>query len=80
MIATLTPDQPSARALADRALIGERDLERRVHGFRARSGEEYPVETGGRDFGEAFCKAEGERMAQLKAWCVIEAFQLGGDC
>ena len=79
MIATLAPDQPRARSLADRALIGERDLERGVHRFRTRSGEEYPIETARRDVGQALGEAESERMAQLKTRRIVKIFQLGRD-
>ena len=44
VIALLAADQPGALALAAGAVVGERDLQRRVHRLRAGVGEEDPVE------------------------------------
>ena len=49
VIAALAADQPRARAFAARAVIGERDLERRVDRFGAGIGEEDVVEALRRD-------------------------------
>jgi hypothetical protein len=40
MIAALSANDAGARTLADRALIGDGDLERRIHRFGTRAGKE----------------------------------------
>ena len=44
VIGALAPDQPVALALAARPMIGDRDFERGVNGFRSGVGEEHAVE------------------------------------
>jgi hypothetical protein len=80
MVAALAPNEARARALADRALIGQRDLERGVYRFGAGVGEEYPVEP---YFGTTRCDRRQPRsefkcagMAHLKCRGIIQLLQL----
>ena len=83
VIAALAPDQLGARALADGALVGERDLQGGVDGFGAGAGEEHPVEAGlraaRRDGGEALGEVEGRRMAHLERGREVEGGELALD-
>ncbi len=80
VIAALAPDHPGPGALADGALVGERDLERGIDRFRARAGEEHPVERAGRrDGGETLGELEGDRVAHLERGRVVEGRELALD-
>jgi hypothetical protein len=83
MIAALAPDQACARSLADRPLIGDRDLERRVHRLRARTREEDAVQRCGGSARshprEALGKVERDRVAHLKAGRIIHRVELSRD-
>ena len=83
VIAALAPDQAGPRALADGALIGDRDLESRIDRFRTRAGEEHPLELvralarsdGGKPLGEI----EHDGMAHLEGRGEIEIGDLVRD-
>ena len=83
VITALPADQPRPRALADGALIGDGDLQRRVDGLRSGSGEEYPVEAGLRSAGshgrKAFSKFEGDRMSHLERRRIVQFGQLAAN-
>ena len=70
MIALLTADNSGTGALADGALVGDRDLESGVHGFRSGSGEEDAIEAGLRtawgDFSKLGGKVESDRVTHLE--------------
>ncbi len=79
VIGALAADQALARALPDRALIGERDLQRGVGGFRARIAEEHVVEIAGREFGDARGELERQRMGELEGRREVELARLALD-
>ena len=72
MIAALATDQPHTRRIALHVVIGERDLERGVDGFRAGIAEENVVEIAGRQRGDAARQFERLGMGKLKSRRVIE--------
>ena len=76
VIALFASDQAHARGVAAGALIGDGDLERRVHGFRAGVGEKYPVHARRRYLGEPGREFEGERMAHLERRRELHGAQL----
>ena len=76
VIAALAADQPGARALADGALVGERDLERGVDRFRAGIGEEGVVEVAREQMGELRGELERLGMAPLEAGREVELGRL----
>src|SRR6185295_8271827 len=80
MIAALTPDKPCALAFITGAMVGERDLERRVDRLRAGVAEEDVVEVAGKHAGEAVGEFERCRVAELEGWCVVELHRLLTDC
>ena len=72
VIAALPADQADALALALGPPIGQRDLERGIDAFRARVGEEDPVQAFRHDAGHAGGELKGQRMAQLEGGRIIE--------
>ena len=79
VIAALASDQAGARSLADRALVGERDLERGIDRLRPRSGEEHPIEAARRDLRQSLGEGEGDRMAHLEGRRIIHGGKLRRD-
>ena len=79
MIAALAADQPGAGALAVDLVIGQRDLQRGVGGLRSGIAEEYVVEAGGREVGDAACKLERLGNAELERRRVVQRLGLFGD-
>ena len=80
VIAALTADEPCARCLAIRPVIGNRDLERRVGRFRPRIAEKHMVEIGRRQRRHAACKLEDLGMGELEGRREVEFASLGLDC
>ena len=66
VIATLAPDQTEAAAFAARAVIGQRDLERRVRRFRARVGKEDARIAARREACETLRELESDGMPHLE--------------
>ena len=66
VVAALAADQPGARAFAARAVVGDGDLQRRVHRLGAGVGEEHLVQPAGRELHEALGQLEGLGCAMLK--------------
>jgi len=66
VIAALTPDEAETLRFAAGAMVGERDLERRVDRFGARIGEEQAREALRRDAREPLGELERDRMAHLE--------------
>ncbi len=83
VIAALAADQAGAGRLAVGAVVGERDLQRRVDRFGAGIGEEDTVQVLRCDLGETLGEIEGQRMAHLERGREIQRHQLaldrGGD-
>ena len=79
MIAALAADQAGAGALAVDLVIGERDLERGVHGLRAGVAEEGVVEPAGRQIGDAAGELERLGIAELERRRVVQRLGLLGD-
>ena len=79
MIATLTADQAGPRALADDILVGEGDLQRRIHRLRARIAEEHMVEAVGCQRRDTACQREGGGMAVLEGGREIQFRRRGSD-
>src|SRR5207237_9353566 len=79
VIAALAADQAGAGALTCELMIGKRDLERGVGGFRSRVAEEHMIKPGRREIGDAACKLESLRYAELERRRVIQRLGLLGD-
>ena len=79
VIAALAADQAGARAFAADVVIGQRDLQRGVGGFRAGIAEEHVFEPGRRQFGDAARQFERLRMAELERRRVIQRLGLLAD-
>ena len=79
VIAALAADQAGAGALAVELVIGQRDLQRGIGGFRAGIAEEHVVEPVRREIGDAAGKLERLRNAELERRRVIERRGLLGD-
>jgi hypothetical protein len=79
VIAALAADQAGARALALDLMIGQRDFQRGIGGFRARVAEKYMIQSGGRQLGDAARELEGLGNAELERRSIIQSFGLPGD-
>jgi hypothetical protein len=80
VIAALAADQAKALSFAARAVIGERDLERRVDRLGARVGEEDAREPLRRDAREPIGELESDRMAHLEGGREVHLLDLPLDC
>jgi hypothetical protein len=80
VIATFTPDEAGARALAVGAMVGERDLERAVDRFRARVAVEGVIEVARQKRCVTRGQFEGLGMAHLERRCIVHLVELLGDC
>src|SRR6202000_1187994 len=79
MIAALAADQPGAGALAVDLVIGQRDLQRGVGGFRTRVAEEHVIEAFRSDLRDAARALKSLGNAELKRRCVIQRLGLLAD-
>src|SRR6266851_695740 len=79
VIAALAADQAAPGALAVELMIGQRDLQRGIGGFRSGIAKENVVEPGGREFGDAAGELKGLRNAELKRRRIIQRLGLPGD-
>ena len=66
VIAPLPPDQPGLVPLPPGPLIGERDLQGRLHGLRSGIGEEHMVEPLGHQVGDPGGQLEGQGVGQVE--------------
>jgi hypothetical protein len=78
VVGTLAADEAHAPAIPAGTMVGERDLERGVHGLGARVAEEDIVEVAGSERGHAVGAFEGERVAELEGGGVVEGAHLRG--
>src|SRR4029079_13652329 len=67
VIAALAADEPGPGAIALHAMIGKRDLERGIGGFRSGVAEERVIEIAGRQSGEPGGELEHLGMAELES-------------
>jgi hypothetical protein len=72
VVAALAPDQAGASALAARLVVGQRDLQRGIDGFRAGVGIEHLAELVVRVVHQPLGQLEGGRMAHLEGGRVVE--------
>ncbi|MCY1238942.1 hypothetical protein D9M72_517030 [compost metagenome] len=79
VIAALAADQAEARAVALGAVVGERDLQRRIDRFRTGVGIENMVHAFGRDIHQAICELEGLGVAELEGRRIVELARLLAD-
>ena len=79
VIAPLSPDQAGPGPLPPRPVIGERDLERRIHRFRSGVGEEDMIEAGGEHARHPRRQLKHLRMAHLEGGRVIQLPDLFRD-
>jgi hypothetical protein len=71
VVAALAADEPRARSLAANAVVGERDLERRIDGLGARVREEDVIESLGQPVDDLVGEAERRRVAHLEGRRVV---------
>ena len=72
MIPALAADQAETPALPGAHLVGARDLQRRIRGFRSRIDEEDMVHAVGRQRRDPLCERKGRRMGELERRREIE--------
>ena len=71
VVGALAADQPVTLRLAAGPLIGQDDLDRRVHRLRSGVGKEHVVELIRQHPADALGKFEGTRVAKLEVRCVV---------
>ena len=79
VIAALAPDQPGPRPLPDRPLVGDGDLQRRLHRLRAGVGEERVLHSLRRDVHQPVGQLERLRMAHLEGRRIVHLRRLALD-
>jgi hypothetical protein len=79
VVAALAPDEPGARALAARAVVGDRDLERRLDRLRSRVGVEDLGQALGRDLDQPLGQFEGQRVRHVERRGEVEFGRLALD-
>jgi hypothetical protein len=79
VIGAFAADEAHPRSLAVRAMVGERDLERRIDGFGPGIAEEHVVEALRRQRRHAIGAFERDRMAQLEGRRIVERAHLRRD-
>ena len=77
VIAALAPDQARPGAVAAGAVIGKRNLQRRINGFRARVAIKYMLHPSGGDVHDAIGQLESQWMAHLKGRGIVQLADLG---
>ena len=76
VVAALAADQARARAFAAHAVVGERDLQRRVDRLGAGVGEEHVIEALGRDLHQLIGECERARVRHLERRRVVQRLEL----
>ena len=76
VITALAADEAGALAFAAGAVVGQRDLQRRLHRLRAGVGEEHLVHALGRDAGQPRGEFEGLGMAHLEGGSEVQLRRL----
>jgi hypothetical protein len=79
MIAPLAGDEPRARALSGKLVIGERNLERGIDRLGARVAEEDAVEIARRKLGQARGQRKGRGVRRLEGRGIVEPPRLTAD-
>ena len=79
MIAPLAGDEPRARALSGKLVIGERNLERGIDRLGARVAEEDAVEIARRKLGQARGQRKGRVVRRLEDRGIVEPPRLTAD-
>ena len=79
VIGALAADEAGARPLPAHVVVGERDLERRSTGLRARIAEEHVIEVGRREVGDARGELERRRMGETEGRGEVELRRLALD-
>src|SRR6516164_7120261 len=76
MITALASNQAGARSLAPQAVVGDRDLESSIDGFRARVGEEHPIKIARQHGAEPRRRLECAGVSHLKSRHIVETRNL----
>src|SRR5262245_34689104 len=76
VIATLASNQAGARSLTPHAVVGDRDLERSIDGFRTRVGEEHPIKITRQQSAELRRRLECAGVSHLKSRYIVETRDL----
>ena len=79
MIAPFATDQTGAPALAARRVVGQRDLQRAIHRFRAGIGEEDAVHALRKLRGDPVGELESLGVPELKAGRIVQLVKLRTD-
>jgi hypothetical protein len=79
VVAALAADEACARTFAAHAVVGDRNLQRRVHGLGAGVREEHAVEALGRDLHQRVRELERDGVAHLERRCVVHHRNLFRD-
>ncbi len=79
VITALAADEPGARRFAAQIVVGKRDLERGVDGFRTGIAEEHPIEIARRQRRNAARQLKRLRMGELEGRRIIELLGLTLD-
>ena len=72
MVAPVTSHQNGAFGVAAGLMVGQRDLESRIHRFRPRIREEHVIHVAGKEFPQAAGEQEGLRVTHLEGGRVVE--------
>src|SRR5688572_10009857 len=79
VVGALAADEAGARGLPPQAMVRDGDLDRGVHGFGARVGEEYLLHALRRDRGDSLRESEGQRMPEGERGSEIQLAGLAPD-
>jgi hypothetical protein len=80
MISPLSANQTNPLRLTTNAMVGERNLQRRIDGLRARVGKKHMIEVAGTKLDKATCQIKGSRMTELEIRRIVELGGLSSNC